>query len=192
MGSGRRRLTPDSGFPADAFLEAGKVTAVHGFAGEIKVKALSGNPAGLLRARTLRLDRNIAGSGQEERNYLVNAARLSGGCAVFSLQGVDTGEAARNLVGARVFVPRADLPPLEPGEHFVADLVGCEVIVPGTGLVGIVAEVIAGPAHDWLSIRRDGGKEEALLPLIAEFVREVDAVGRRIVATPPEGLLDES
>lgn len=168
------------------------VTAVHGFAGEIKVKALSGNPDGLLRARTLRLDRSLAGSGPEGSNYLVNAARLSGGCAVFALQGVDTGEAARELVGARVFVPRADLPPLEPGEHFVADLVGCEVVASGTGLVGIVAEVIAGPVHDWLAIRRDGRKEEALLPLISEFVREVDAVGRRIVATPPEGWLDES
>lgn len=192
MGSGRRRLAPDRSFPADDFLEAGRVTAAHGITGGIKVKALSWNPAGLLRASTLRLVGKPAGSGPEGRKYPVIAAQRSGGCAVFALEGVDTGEAARELVGARVFVPRADLPPLEAGEHYVADLVGCEVVASGTGIVGTVAEVIAGPAHDWLAICRDGRKEEALLPLVSEFVREVDAVGRRIVVTPPEGWLDEN
>lgn len=192
MGSGRRRLAPDRSFPSDGFLEAGMVTAVHGIAGGIKVKALSGNPAGLLRARSLRLAGKPAGNGPEGREYPVITAQRSGGCAVFALEGVDTGEAARELVGARVFVPRADLPPLEAGEHFVADLVGCEVVASGTGVVGTVAEVIAGPAHDWLAVRLDGRKEEALLPMVSEFVRDVDAAGRRIIVTPPEGWLDEN
>lgn len=168
------------------------MAAVHGIAGGIKVKAHSGNPAGLLRARTLRFVGKPAGSGPEEREYPVKTAQRSGGCAVFALEGVDNEEAACELVGARVFVPRADLPPLEAGEHFVADLVGCEVVASGTGFVGTVAEVIAGPAHDWLAIRRRGKDGDALLPLVSEFVREVDAVGRHIVVTPPEGWLDES
>jgi len=156
------------------------------------VKALSGDPSGLLPACTLQLAGKPEGSGPEGRRYHVIAARRSGGCAVFSLEGVDSAEAAKELVGARVFVPPGDLPPLEEGEYFVSDLIGCVVETAGAGRVGAVAEVIQGPAHDWLAIRRDGEGGEVLLPLVSEFVREVDTPGRRIVVTPPEGWLDES
>jgi 16S rRNA processing protein RimM len=167
------------------------VVAVHGLAGGIKVKALSGDPSGLLPARTLRLAGKPQGSGPEGRRYQVMTARRSGGCAVFSLEGVDSAEAAKELVGARVFVPPGDLPPLEEGEYFVSDLIGCAIEAVGTGRVGAVVEVIQGPAHDWLAIRRDGEGGEVLLPLVSEFVREVDTQGRRIVVTPPEGWPDE-
>lgn len=167
------------------------MVAVHGLAGGIKVKALSGDPSGLLPARTLRLAGKLQGGGPEGRLYQVIAARRSGGCAVFSLEGVGSEEAAKELIGARVLVPRGDLPPLEEGEYFVAELVGCVVETAGAGRIGAVAEVIPGPAHDWLAIRRDGDGVEVLLPLVSEFVREVDTPGRRIVVTPPEGWPDE-
>jgi ribosomal 30S subunit maturation factor RimM len=55
MESGRKRLPSDGGLPADAYLEIGLVVAVHGTAGRVRVKAISGDPAGLLRAVSLRL-----------------------------------------------------------------------------------------------------------------------------------------
>ncbi len=91
-----------------------------------------------------------------------------------------------SAVGARVFVPRMDLPPPGEDEYYFADLVGCAVFTPDGGPVGHVSSVVHGPAHDWLEIRGDG-KEEALLPFVSEFIREVDMAGRRIVVTPPEG-----
>lgn len=132
------------------------------------------------------------GIGPEGREYTVITARRSGGCAVFALKGVDTEEGARLLAGARVFVDRGDLLPLEEGEYLVADLVGCEVADSGGCMIGTVSEVIEGQAHDWLAIRRAAKVGEALLPLVSEFVREVNTPGRRIVVTPPDGWLDES
>ncbi len=168
------------------------MVAAHGVAGGIKVKAFSGDPSGLLGARMLRFIGKPAGCGPEGREYRVISARRAGGCAVFLLKGVDSAEAAGELVGARVLVPRGELPPLEEGEFFVADLVGCSVEVTGKGRIGAVADVVPGPAHDWLAIRRDGKAGEVLLPLVSEFVREVDSRGGRIVVAPPEGWPDES
>jgi 16S rRNA processing protein RimM len=105
------------------------------------------------------------------------------------LKGIDSLEAARELVGARVYVRREELPAPEEDEYFVADLVGCAVATADGVPVGHVAGVVSGPAHDWLEIRRAGG-EEVLLPAVSEFVREVDVAGRRIVVAPPEGWLD--
>jgi 16S rRNA processing protein RimM len=131
--------------------------------------------------------RHAAVHGSE---YPVQAARRSGGCAVFALKGIDTADAAKELIGARVFVPRADLPPPEEGEFFVGDLIGCAVEGIDGARIGTVGDVIDGPAHDWLDIRRDGKGGEALLPLVSQFVREVDTGARRIVVTPPEGWID--
>jgi len=173
----------------NAYIEVGRVVAVRGVAGRIKVKAISGDPSGILGARSLRLCGKPGGGGSEGREFEVNAAQRSGGCAVFSLKGIETLEAARELVGARVFVRREELPPPGEDEYFVVDLVGCRVVAADGAPIGRVAGVVSGPAHDWLEIRCAGG-EEALLPAVSEFVREVDAAGRRIVVTPPEGWLD--
>ena len=39
-------------------------------------------------------------------------------------------------------------------------------------------------------IEVQGPKREFLLPYKKEFVREVDRAGRRLVVTPPEGLVE--
>jgi 16S rRNA processing protein RimM len=165
------------------------VVSVHGVAGRIKVKAISGDPSGLLGARSLRLRGKPGGAVREDREFEVNAAQRSGGCAVFSLKGIDTEEEATELVGARVFVRREELPPPGEDEYYVADLVGCEVQDADGVPIGRVADVVNGPAHDWLEIRLAGGGE-SLLPAVSAFIREVDMAGRRIVVTPPEGWLD--
>lgn len=172
--------------PTDAYIEVGQVVAAHGVAGMLKVKALSGDPSGLLSARVVRLSGKGGKGIPEGREFEVRAAQRSGGCAVFALSGVETVEAARDLAGARVFVPRKDLPPPGEDEYYFADLVGSEVVDADGGPVGQVSSVVHGPAHDWLEIR-GAAKEEVLLPFVSEFIREVDMAGRRIVVTPPEG-----
>ena len=175
---------------AETHIEAGVVAAVHGVAGRVRVKAVSGDPAGLLGVKSLRLSGKLGGENREERDFEVMTAQRSGACAVFALKGVDTPDAARELVGARVYVRREELAPPGDDEYFVADLVGSAVSILNGALIGHVESVVSGPAHDWLSIRRAGG-QESLLPLVGEFIRKVDVAGRRIAVTPPEGWLDE-
>jgi 16S rRNA processing protein RimM len=167
-----------------SFIEVGRVTGLHGVHGKIKVAPLSGDPSGLLAAKVVR----VVGAGDPvpEREYEVVAAHRAGGCAVFSLRGVDSAEAAGALSGAAVSVRRDQLPALPDDEFYWADLVGCEVVDEGGSLLGEVVAVTPGPAHDWLVVRRAGG-EEGLLPVVAAFLRSVDVAGRRVVAAPPEG-----
>jgi 16S rRNA processing protein RimM len=162
---------------------------VHGVSGGIKVKATSGDPSGLLAVRFLVLRGEPLRGATISREYEVRTARRAGGCAVFTLKGVESAEAAGELVGARVSVRREELPQPGEGEYFVSDLVGCEVAALDGASIGRVSAVVNGPAHDWLEIRRDGGGD-ALLPAVSEFVKEVDVAGRRIVVAPPEGWPD--
>ena len=169
----------------EPYLEVGRVAGAHGTAGKIRVKAYSGDPSGLLRARTLRLTAEHPAEEGRTRDFEVRTAQPQGGLAVFSLGGVDSREAAAEWSGASVSVSRAELPPPGEDEYYWADLVGCEAVDAAGNRVGEIVSVQGGRAHDWLVIRRDGG--EFLLPIVSSFLREVDIPGRRIVVAPPEG-----
>ena len=63
--------------------------------------------------------------------------------------------------------------------YYVADLVGLDVIDEGGARVGVVRDVVPGPANDALELNSG-----LLLPLIEDCIREVDLAGRRILLNP--------
>lgn len=80
--------------------------------------------------------------------------------------------------GADLTVRREDLAELDEDAFYVADLVGLEVVEEGGAKLGVVRDVLPGPANDALEL--DGGR---LLPLVEDCVLEVDlAAGRVLVA----------
>ena len=75
-------------------------------------------------------------------------------------------------------VPRSALPPLEPGEYYLCDLVGAKVVAPGAE-VGEVVEVRAHPSVDTIVVKTPDG---TLLeqPLTDPWVVSVDAENKLV------------
>jgi 16S rRNA processing protein RimM len=168
------------------FLDVGRVTGLHGVRGKIKVAAFSGDPSGILAAKTLRLSGGRGMTSGAVGNYEVVTAQRTGGCAVFSLRGIVTAEAAETLVKAVVSVRREELPTPPEGEFYWIDAVGCLVVDEAGAPLGEVVAVEPGSAYDFLVVRRPGG-EDGYLPVVEAFLRKVDTAARRVVASPPEG-----
>ncbi|HEY3490578.1 MAG TPA: ribosome maturation factor RimM [Candidatus Deferrimicrobiaceae bacterium] len=174
----------------DALIAVGRVVGLHGVSGKLKVNLFSGDPSGMRQVKNVRLSAPATeGAARRQQTFEVISAQRVRGCAVFHLKGIDSVEAAQSWMGAEAAVPRDELPEPDAGEYYVNDLIGCEMVGEDGGVIGKVADVMPGPAHDWLQVRRtDGG--EAFLPLIEAFVREVDIPSRRIRVSPPEGWID--
>ena len=85
-------------------------------------------------------------------------------------------------------VPPDRLGPLDDDEVYLHELDGFSVRLPDETPLGLVSAVYELPAG--LMIEVQGPRREFLLPYKKEFVREVDRIGRKLVITPPEGLLD--
>lgn len=188
------------------FLDIGRVIGLHGVRGRIKVAAFSGDPSGVLAAKTLRLSGGrptpagnaLPGVPRSGKNgghgtapgvigdFEVVTARRAGGCAVFSLKGIDTVGAAEPLVKAVVSVRREELPAPPDGEFYWIDAVGCLVVDETGAPLGEVVAVEPGSAYDFLVVRRPGG-DDGYLPVVEAFLRKVDTAARRVVASPPEG-----
>jgi 16S rRNA processing protein RimM len=81
--------------------------------------------------------------------------------------------------GAELSVRRDALAELPDDSFYVADLVGIDVFDENDARVGVVRDVLPGPANDVLEL--DTG---LLLPLVEDCIREIDLAGRRILLNP--------
>jgi 16S rRNA processing protein RimM len=118
----------------------------------------------------------------------VTAMRLHQGRPVVSFEGIETMTAAEALAGLELRVPESDLAELPPGTYYEHDLVGCEVVTTGGQVVGRVRAIVGGCGVSRLVI--GVGRAEVQVPLVEVFCPLIDVAARRIVVSPPDGLLD--
>lgn len=149
----------------------GEVIGVFGLRGELRVHLHHREGATLTRPRDVEL---ILPEG---RRIVRMSVRPGAGKRVLArVEGVETPEAAAALVGARIEVDRATLPPPEAGEYYVHDLLGATVVDETGAEHGVVTEVAAGPVDVWVL---DEGA--AFVVASTDAVRRVDLDARRIV-----------
>jgi 16S rRNA processing protein RimM len=91
------------------------------------------------------------------------------------------------LHGATVSVARSVLPPLEPGEYYLIDLIGAQVLGP-EGEIGIVTGIVSHPTVDVIVLRlADGTSAEQ--PLSEPWLSSVDMGTRQVILNSLDGLM---
>jgi 16S rRNA processing protein RimM len=149
----------------------GRIARPHGVRGVLRVTLY--DPT----SQTLQQTAEVVVAGQR---YAVRSARALGDAPAFlvELAGVATRDDAEALRGQEVAVRREALS-LAGSEYLVADLVGCATFDPKGRDLGTVREVFWSGAQDILVLDGDN-----MVPLVDEWVIEVDLAGRRIVVEP--------
>jgi 16S rRNA processing protein RimM len=156
-------------------LEIGYVARPHGVRGELRVVTHDPESTTLLDVDAIQLD---------GVPYRLEHVRQVQGAFLLRLAGIGDRNRADALRGKRVAVDR-ELIPLEEGEVLLADLVGCDVVREDGSPYGTIAAIETG-VQDRLVIH--DGDVERLLPLVPEFVIDVDLEEGRVVVAPPEDL----
>jgi 16S rRNA processing protein RimM len=121
-----------------------------------------------------------------DRAVTIRESRPHGERWVVGFEGVNTISDAEALKGGELIVRIEELAPLEPGQFYMHDLVGCAVVTVEGAPVGTVTRVdsLGTPL---LAVATSRG--EALVPFADAICRTVDVNGKTIVIDPPEGLL---
>jgi 16S rRNA processing protein RimM len=96
---------------------------------------------------------------------------------IVRLAGVEGRDAAEELRGLELLVPRAAAPPLEDDEWWAEDLEGCRV-VDGERELGRVARLVPLPSCEALEVVGPGASEAFLVPLVRDAVRSVDVTAK--------------
>jgi 16S rRNA processing protein RimM len=130
------------------------VAGAHGVKGEVRLKLFSESVGSLSRHRQVVV-------GGAVRRLL--AVRGSGKGAVAKFEGVADRSAAESLRGLLVEVDREELPPLEEGEYYHADLIGLPAVDREGNPLGTVVAVENYGAGDLLEIEL-GDRKRSLIP----------------------------
>ena len=170
-------------------IEIGKITGPHGVRGEVKILSYAEDPSRFKKIREIGLV--ATGEGKDAGSYAeytIEHARISGGMVVVKLEGVDDRNAAELLRNREVFMDRSDLEELKPGEHYIRDLIGMDVVDDETGdKIGVLGDVLTDRPQDIYVIAADDGSE-FMLPAVPEFVRKIDDDSRVIRVRLIEGI----
>ncbi len=148
--------------------------------GELTAVSLSSKPERFAHLTKV----HLFGDGSE---YTVERVWEHDGALVFKFAGVDSINDAEKLRGAEVRVPFEERVPLDEGEYFQSDLIGCEVR-------DIVTERLIGHVTGWEEyggpslLDVDNGR--VLIPFVKAICPEVDTAARVIKVQLPEGLED--
>jgi len=103
--------------------------------------------------------------------------------------GVDNRDALDPFRAHFLGVPPEALGPLGDDEVYLHELDGFSVRLENDTPLGLVSAVYDLPAGILIEVQ--GPKREFLLPFKKEFVPEVDRDARRMIVTPPDGLIED-
>jgi 16S rRNA processing protein RimM len=169
----------------------GQIAGAHGVRGQVRVAVLGDDPENLASAPwvDLSFDGKAPLADRAARRYEVTFAGPGRqGEIRIGLAGVADRDAAAALRGAYVLGDAGLLAPLEEGEHYWYELVGCRVEDESGRALGTLREIWETGGHDVLVVEGEGRRH--LIPAAEPFLQSVDAAERRIVIATVPGLLD--
>lgn len=175
----------------EQFLRIGVITRSHGVHGEVKVFPTTDSPGRFEEVSRvyIRTEKGDIEADIEGVKYFNNLAIVKFSC--FS-----SPEEILGYAGADIMISRDDAQPLEEGEYYIGDLIGCRVVSdensecrPGIEL-GTLKDVLQTGANDVYVVKTISGSE-ILLPVIPQCIKNVDIVNNIITVNIMKGLLDD-
>lgn len=164
-------------------MQVGVIARPHGVRGELKVRLHCEESTALQESDAIVVE-PLRGAA---RRLEIESVRGSPKGLILALRGVEGREAADELRGAKLWVKRDEVPPLEPGEYYLVDLVGCELWFGGE-VIAHVTGVRPDPSVDTMLITmKDGSLAE--IPILDAWVGEVDTDKKRVQLLNRDGII---
>ena len=144
----------------------GKVGAARGLDGTLKIIPLTD-----FEGRFDALEKISVGG----KIFRVEEVKHISGQIFMKFAGVDSREAAKALTNKFLTVDRADAAPLDDGEFYTFDIIGCEVF-DDEKKIGAVTNVLKTGSNDVFEV--DG---KILIPALKSVVRSIDIAAKKIL-----------
>lgn len=164
-------------------LEVGKIVNTRGIKGEVKIVPWCDDPSDFERFPSIWIK-----TPEGLCEYVVMSLKYTKGSVALGLEGVDTVEEARLLLGATVYAEREDFE-LEDGEYFIQDLIGLSVLLEDGTPLGTLADIFQTGSNDVYAVKTED-RGMVYLPCIKDVVKRVDLKEKTVTVRLLEGLLD--
>lgn len=168
----------------EKYLRVGVISNTHGVRGEVKVYPTTDDIK-----RFDYLEEAVIDTGKEYIDVNVIGVKYFKNMVILKFEQFDNMDQVIPYKGMDLLVTRENAIPLEEGEHFIVDLVGCKVVTDDGEDFGELVDVLQTGANGVYVVKMNDGKE-VLLPVIDECVLEKDVENKVIKVHIMKGLLD--
>ncbi|MCK0130576.1 ribosome maturation factor RimM [Flavobacteriaceae bacterium F08102] len=161
----------------------GKIVRKYSFRGQVVIKLDTDEPELYQKTKLVFLDiKNKLIPYEIKKSLLQKGNQLR-----VLFEGVDTEEGAVALLKSDVYLPLSELPVLTGNNFYFHEIIGFEVIDVNYGSVGAVTGVNDSTAQALFEIKN--GDRQVLIPVIDDFIKEVNREDKKIVVEAPDGLI---
>jgi 16S rRNA processing protein RimM len=172
---------------------AAEVAGAHGVSGSLRLRligASAADSASDAAVRSLQIGRVVrlvrASDAFQTDLSLLAMRRQPKGVWIARFKGVTDRNAAEALLGCSVLIKESERAALPPGEYYVDQLVGLDVVADTGRSFGTLSDVLSSPAHD-VYVTTLG----AMIPVAGDYIVDIDLDARRITVRDVPGLIDD-
>jgi 16S rRNA processing protein RimM len=156
------------------------IAAPQGLDGSVRLKSFADTPENLKKYKSFETTRGT---------LTLKSLRVQPNAIVAKFAEITDRTAAEKWRGVELSVERLQLPDLENGEYYQADIIGMTVFSNTGGEIGIVKSIENYGAADLIDITLALGGS-LLVPFIDDAVLEIDDMSQRIIIS--ENFLDDT
>lgn len=161
----------------------GKVTKHFGLAGELNVYIDSDEPS-----KYYHMESVFFNLGEELIPFFVESIKVKSPNQLVIKFADITGENVEEYVGVELYQPMSMLPPLTGNKFYYHEVIGFKVEDVNLGYIGIIDDILDYPAQAIIKISYE--EKEILLPVVDEYIVNVDREARVMTVRTPEGLVN--
>ncbi len=163
------------------WIPVGRVTRTHGLKGELKFYPFEKNGITVQSGQKICL---------EKMQLKVESVRGTKSPFILKLDGINSIEDTKSMVGQEVRVARKDFEPLPEGEFYRFEIEGLKVFDDTGKYYGVVEEIVETGSNDVYVVRGEG--KEWLIPMIDSVVHTIDLEQGKLIFHCVEGLFEDT
>ncbi len=168
---------------AERLVPLGEIVATHGLKGWLKVNRFNPASTALVSGAAVSVENSgnqsvheIEAVGPHKRQLLIKLRDVNG---------IDDAE---RYVGSTLSVTESALEALAPGEYYLYQVVGFEVLAVNGERIGTILSTLSTPGGELYVVQ--GATKEHLIPAVKDIIEKVDFDAGTMTINPPPGLLD--
>ena len=165
-------------------LRVGVITSTHGIRGEVKVFPTTDDPK-----RFKKLKKCIITGKRENVEVEVSSVKFFKQYVILKFKEFDNINDVEQYVKRDLMVTRENAVECAPGEYFICDLIGFDVITDEGNVIGKLTDVLETGANNVYEVTAQNGKT-ILIPVIEQCILEHDMEKRMVKVHLLPGLLD--
>lgn len=166
----------------------GKVVNTHGIKGELKI--LSQTDFAEVRfasGKKLLMLNEENGTSMEIK---IISSRAHKNVYILKIEGFNDINVVEKYKGWVLKVSEAEMAPLDDGEYYYHEIIGCRVVTEEGEELGVISEILSPGANDvWVVDRPKSAGKQLLLPVIDEVLINVNINEKTVTVRLMEGLI---